>query len=356
MSFGQGGPRWGDGSGPQNQNPYGPAYGPNPQQQPGQQGGQPGQQSQQAGQPSAQPLPPQQPWQQDPGSAASRVGRPGPGGPGAPGPGGATPDWAALADESAARGRRKRWFMIGGIALATCAVGAIVATAVVSAGGTDDNADDPGPGRSQALPPLPEPSTSPEPSFSSVAPRPPLDPKDFIDSAAKDKAPLSAATLFPGKRLTIGDRTYVKGATATTTSCSAATQGALGPSLGAHGCAEVIRATYTKDGVAVTVGVAVFDREAQALAVKKQAPGGGVASLAGAGVPTFCRVTVCRTTTNSYGRYAYFTVGGFETRRAVTDKDKPVFSAGDDISNFAFRQIVARGQTQASAAAAARDQ
>ncbi|WP_329456149.1 hypothetical protein [Streptomyces sp. NBC_01497] len=341
MSFGQGGPQWGGGSGPQNQNPYGSGnenpYGPAYGQQPAQ-----GQQ-----QPQAQPLPQQQPWQQ------------GPGGPGTSGPGGSdgTPDWSALAEASEARGRRKRWFLIGGIALATCAVGAIVATAVVSAGSGDSasRADGPGPGRTGALPPLPEPSTSPEPSFSSVAPKPPPNPKDFIDSAAKDRAPLSAATLFPGKRLTIGDRTYVKGAIASTTSCSAATQGALGPSLGAHGCTQVIRATYTKDGVAVTVGVAVFDQEAQALAVKNQGPGGGVASLAGAGVPTFCRVTVCRTTTNSYGRYAYFTVGGFETRRAVTAKDKPVFTAGDDISNFAFRQIAARGQSQASAAAAAQD-
>ncbi|MCA1224101.1 hypothetical protein LCE31_38345 [Streptomyces sp. 8L] len=259
-----------------------------------------------------------------------------------------------MADASAARGRRKRWLLIGGIALATCAVGAIVATAVVSAG-SDDRAADPDPSTSQALPPLPEPSVSPEPSFSSVAPQPPLNPKDFIDSAAKDKAPLSSATLFPGKRLTIGDRTYVKGATATSTSCAAATQGALGSSLTAQGCTRLIRATYSKDGVAVTVGVAVFDKEARALAVKNQGPGGGVASLAGAGVPTFCRVTVCRTTTNSYGRYAYFTVSGFESRRAVTAKDKAVFTAGDDISDFAFRQIAARGQAQASAAAAARD-
>ncbi|MCF3962883.1 C2H2-type zinc finger protein [Streptomyces fuscigenes] len=339
MSFGQGGPQWGGGSGPQNQNPYGPAYGQDPQQPQ-----------------QAQPLPQQQPWHpvvpdgRDQGGQAPG-GLPGAGGAGSDG----TPDWAALADASAVRNRRKRWFMIGGIALATCAVGAIVATAVVSAGSSDHGAD-PGPSGSQALPPLPDPSASPEPSFSSVAPKPPPNPKDFIDSAAKDKAPLSAATLFPGKRLTIGGRTYVKGATSATTSCAAATQGALGPALGAHGCTEVFRATYARDGVAVTVGVAVFDREAQALAVKKQSPAGGVASLAGAGVPTFCRVTVCRTTTNSYGRYAYFTVGGFETRRAVTDKDKQVFTAGDDISNFAFRQIVGRGQSQASAAADAQDQ
>ncbi len=39
-----------------------------------------------------------------------------------------TPDWAALADESAARGRRKKWLLIGGGALATAAVAAIVAS------------------------------------------------------------------------------------------------------------------------------------------------------------------------------------------------------------------------------------
>ncbi|MEW2549563.1 hypothetical protein AB0910_27935 [Streptomyces sp. NPDC047002] len=319
MSFGQGGPPWGGGSEPREQNPYGPAYGPEP--------GQP--------RPGAGPLPPQRPWPPE-------QGRPG---------ATATPDWSALAEASEARGRRKRWFLIGGIALATCAVGAIVATAVVSAGGASDADGSPSPGTSQALPPLPGESASPEPSFSSVAPKPPPDPKDFVDSAAKDKAPLGTDTLFPGKRLTIGGRTYVKGATASTPSCAAATQGALGASLTAHGCTRLLRATYTRDGVAVTVGVAVFDHESQARAVKDQGPGGGVASLSGAGVPVFCRVTVCRTTTNSYGRYAYFTVGGFETRRAVTAADKRVFTAGDDISDFAFRQIVARGQSQASAAA-----
>src|SRR6478609_7283189 len=46
-----------------------------------------------------------------------------------------TPDWAALAEASAARGRRRKWLFIGGGALATAAVAAIVATAVITTDG-----------------------------------------------------------------------------------------------------------------------------------------------------------------------------------------------------------------------------
>ena len=50
-----------------------------------------------------------------------------------------TPDWAALAEASAARTRRKRWLLIGGGALATAAVAGIVATAIVSSNDSGDN-------------------------------------------------------------------------------------------------------------------------------------------------------------------------------------------------------------------------
>ncbi|WP_274561389.1 hypothetical protein [Streptomyces spiramyceticus] len=263
-----------------------------------------------------------------------------------------TPDWAALADASAARARRKRWMYIGGGVLATAAVGAIVATAVVSAGNSNTGPDNTA---SQLPTPenLPAETGGPGPSFSSQAPPPPPDPKEFISSAKKDKAPLSADTLFPGKKLTMGGRAYAKGATSRTTSCSAATQGALGSVLANNGCDQVIRATYSKGGVAVTVGVAVFDTAAQAEKAKEQASG-GLASLPGAGVPTFCRAgAICRKTANAYGRYAYFTVGGFTNGKNVTEADQDVFKTGDDLAEFTFRQIHQRGKTQASAAAAA---
>ncbi|MFJ4969306.1 hypothetical protein [Streptomyces sp. NPDC088755] len=275
----------------------------------------------------------------------------GPGDNGTPGDSG-TPDWAALAEESAARARRKRWLMIGGGVLATAVVGAIVATAVVSTGG---GGNDPGSSASELPAPadLPEDTSAPAPSFSSVAPPPPPDPKDYISSAAKDKAPITVDGFFPGEKLAMGDRVHLKGATNRTTTCANGTQGALGAVLTKNGCRQLIRATYRKDGVAVTVGIAVFDTESRAKKTVDQASG-GLASLSGAGVPTFCRGgTVCRRTTNSYGRYAYFTIGGFTDGTRVTAQDRNVFAVGDDLTNFVFRQIRHRGQVQASQAAEA---
>ncbi|GAA2994543.1 hypothetical protein [Streptomyces fulvorobeus] len=269
------------------------------------------------------------------------------------GPGGGhTPDWAALAEESAARGRRRKWLMAGGGVLATAAVTAIVATAVITADRGDSPArSEKNAGELPAPGELPSESSAPEPSFSSVAPPPPPDPREYIADAGKDKAPVTAEAFFPGKRLTMGDRVHTKGATAQTRSCAGTTQGALGSILAAHGCEQVIRATYRKDGVAVTVGLAVFGTEERARKAAQQASG-GIASLSGAGVPTFCRGgAVCRRTANSYGRYAYFTVGGFTDGRNVTRADSDVFAVGDDLTNFTFRQIHHRGEVQASAAA-----
>ncbi|MFJ9208224.1 hypothetical protein CU044_4927 [Streptomyces sp. L-9-10] len=278
------------------------------------------------------------------------------GGPGSPDHdphGTQTPDWAALADASAARTRRKRWLMIGGGVLATGAIAAIVATAVVSMNGGNDRGTQNTANELPTPTDLPDRSPEAEPTFSSVEPLPPPNPKDYVSSADKDKAPLSAGTLFPGDKVTMSDRAYAKGATARTTNCAAAAQGALGSILASNSCDQVIRATYSKGGVAVTVGVAVFETEALALKAKDQAKG-GIASLSGAGVPTFCRApSVCRKTTNSYGRYVYFTVGGFTSGKNVTTSDKDVFTTGDDIAEFAFRQILARGRAQASAAATA---
>ncbi|MET8329825.1 hypothetical protein [Streptomyces sp. NPDC005181] len=271
------------------------------------------------------------------------------------GPGGSqTPDWAALAEASAARSRRKKWLLIGGGALATAAVAAIVAAAVIS---TNSNGGSTGSDRNASRLPgpadLPTGSAEPEPSFSMVAPPPPPDPKDYVSDVKKDKAPLTIDSFYPGKKLTMGDRVYAKGATHRTTNCAATTQGALGSILVNNGCDQVIRATYSRAGVAVTVGVAVFETEAQAKKSAQQASG-GLASLSGAGVQTFCRGgSICRRTTNWYGRYAYFTIGGFTNGKNVTKADKNVFTVGDDLRNFTFRQIRHRGEVQASAAATA---
>ncbi|MET9432909.1 hypothetical protein [Streptomyces sp. NPDC006551] len=261
-----------------------------------------------------------------------------------------TPDWSALAEASAARSRRKRRMIFGGGALAVLVVGAIVATAIVSGGRSDDTA------KNGSVTPTdsagPDDSLTPTPTFSSVAPPPPPDPKDFISNETKDKAPLSAEGLFPGKKLTMSGRAYKKGATSSTTDCASVTQAPLGSILRKNGCDRVLRATYVKDGVAITVGVAVFSTEAEALKAKQQADG-GIAPLAGSGVADFCRATVCLRRSNSIGRYAYFTQAGFTDGTKVTTADKAVYQVSDDLGTFAFNQIYARGRTQASAAAGA---
>jgi hypothetical protein len=149
----------------------------------------------------------------------------------------------------------------------------------------------------------------------------------------------------------MGSVVYKKGPTADTKNCASAAQGTLPKVLTASGCTSFMRVTYTKDGVAVTVGVAVFDTEAKALKAKGDADKKGfVKPLTGAGVKSFCDAALCRTTTNSYGRYAYFTIAGFTNAKDVTTKDTKVFSTGDDLAEFTFRQIRRRGEAQASAA------
>ncbi|MFF1636773.1 hypothetical protein ACFVXA_03930 [Streptomyces sp. NPDC058246] len=261
-----------------------------------------------------------------------------------------TPDWAALAEASESRNKRRRLLFIGGGALATIAVGAAVAVAVVSANGNGQASNQPS--NLPATANIPSDTTTPAPSFEPTSAPPPLDPKDFIASAKKDTAPLSPDILFPGTTLTMGDRVYRKGPTADTKNCASAAKATLPAVLTKNGCTRLMRVTYTKDGVAVTVGVAVFDTEAQAAKAKGQADKKSIiASLAGNGVKAFCDSAVCRSTTNSYGRYAYFTLAGFTNGKNVTAKDTKVFATGDDLGEFAFRQIRRRGEAQASAAA-----
>ncbi|MDI3408488.1 hypothetical protein [Streptomyces cavernicola] len=259
------------------------------------------------------------------------------------------PDWAALADASEASNKRKKWLMIGGGALATAVIAGIVATAVVSANSKNEAKN---PEELPASESIPNSTDSAGPTFAETKAPPLPDPKEFISDAKKDKAPLSVRSLFPGTKFTKGTEVYKKGATSATKKCAAATQGTLGGVLNANDCERLMRVTYTKDGVAVTIGVAVFENEAQARKAKDQADKkGNVTSLPGKGVPSFCRTSTCFTTINSYGRYAYFTTAGFTDGKAVTEKDENVFTVAKDLQGLAFQQIHKRGEMQASAAA-----
>jgi hypothetical protein len=256
----------------------------------------------------------------------------------------------ALAEQTETRAKRRRLLVIGGCVLATLAVGVAVAAAVVTANGDNDASDN-----ASRLPSgsdIPSGTGTDGPSFAPTSAPPPLDPKDFVSSVRKDTAPLGPGTLFPGTTVTLGEATYRKGPVADTTDCASAASGSLRKVLSQNHCTRLIRVTYTRGGVAVTVGVAVFDSATQATTARRQTDTKSIVeALPGKGVKPFCDGPVCRSTTNSYGRYTYFTLAGFPAGKDVTKKDTQVFAAGDDLADFTYRQIHRRGEAQASAAA-----
>lgn len=258
-----------------------------------------------------------------------------------------TPDWAALAEASEARHKRRRVLFIGGGAAA--AVGIAAAVAMSMASGGDDNASG---GLSSQLPAALPTESIVVPSFAPTSAPPPLDPKEFISDAKKDKAPLDVNALFPGTQLTMGKNVYKKGPTDDTEDCATAAQGTLPKALTDNNCTRLLRVTYSRDGLAVTVGVAVFDTAGQAAKAKGATDKKSIVKpLSGDDVKAFCNGAICRSTTNSLGRYAYFTLTGFTDGKDVTTGDTQAFQAGDDLAQFAFQQILRRGETQASAAA-----
>ncbi|PNE35861.1 MULTISPECIES: hypothetical protein [Streptomyces] len=262
------------------------------------------------------------------------------------GPGGSTPDWSALADESAARTRRKRWLMIGGGAVAVLAVAGIVATAVINSGGPSD--DNP-----SAHPTASGQTAVPDdkPSFPDVSVPPPPNPQDYISDPKKDTAPLTPASLFPQKSMVVGEHSYPQTGTASTTDCTAGAQGPLVSSLSHNGCKQLLRATYSSGGVAVTIGVAVFDSPAKAAAVMNENKP-NLMPLSGSGVPAdFCQGSKCRMTTNATGRYAYFTIAGYTNGKDVTGNETQALQIGRDGGAYAFTQIAQRGKDQAAKAA-----
>ncbi len=255
------------------------------------------------------------------------------------------PDWAALADDTQrARARRRMWWMVGGGALATVLVAGIVAAAVITQSGSD-----PSDGPSHSLPSaadLPPDSAQPKPTFKKQLP--PAPPQDYLADSEHDTAPLSEDTLFSEKKLTVNGRAYAQAATEGTSDCSSATQGKLGDLLKKSECDKLFRATYERDGLAVTVGVAVFDGKAQATRIKQDYQP-NVAALAGHGVPSFCKTVMCRTTVNSIGRYAIVTIAGHTDGSPAGDSDKAAKQAALDGSQYAYGRIMRRGRQEAEA-------
>ncbi|MBY8883823.1 hypothetical protein K7472_03075 [Streptomyces sp. PTM05] len=307
-----------------------PGYG-YPPAQPPQGYGYPPAQPSGYGFPPADPAAPQQPAWSPPAVNLARSGFPQqPHGPGA------EPDWSALAERTEAEGRRRKVLFAAGGVLAAALVAAIVATAVVVTGHHKHPV---------AAPDTAPSSPQPTPSFSDVTPPPPPDPLAILSDPKKDTAPLTPDGLFPGTRLVMDGRTYAKGATDSTAVCADYAAAGLGTVLSDEGCRKMLRATYERGGVAVTVGVAVFDTKAEADTAKTDFTG-YVVPLSGAGVPAFCHATACHTSANSVGRYAYFTISGFTNGSAVTSTDTTARQAGDDIASFAFNRIVQRGRDE----------
>jgi hypothetical protein len=175
-----------------------------------------------------------------------------------------------------------------------------------------------------------------------------LDPLTLLSSAATDKAPLSVATLFPGKNITVNSRSYAQALTATSP-CAPAASPALAIVLAKNGCQGIFRATYGNASAEVTVGIAVFDNAAQANAAKAAAATGNITSLFGGPVKPFCQKQVCRISTNAIGRYAYFTVAGYPNGKPVPANDTVALAASNDLATLAFQNLADRGRAEAAA-------
>ncbi|WP_328915546.1 MULTISPECIES: hypothetical protein [unclassified Streptomyces] len=257
-----------------------------------------------------------------------------------------TPDWTALAEAQAASGaRRRRIMMLTGGIVAVAVIAGGVATAVVLSGKSsgDTVAGPSASGTTTAS----QQSLPPEPSFSSVAPPPPANPLDYLSTAAKDKAPVTVDSLFPGKQFVMNGRTYVKTASTTTQQCATGARAAVAQALTANGCTQLVRATYVNGTLAVTVGVAVFPDGTHAAKLQKVAQ--YLAPLNGGGVKDFCHAVACQMTSNAVGRYAYFAISGFKNGTTLPATDSVARRAANEASNFAFERIIQRGRDAAAA-------
>ncbi|MGK5529161.1 hypothetical protein [Streptomyces sp. URMC 129] len=272
-------------------------------------------------------------------------------------PGGSnTPDWDALAADAERRRGRRRLMLIGGSVLAALTISTLVALAIVNQ--SDDERVGASGTPSATLPDasgLPSGSDDAEPSFEETTLPPLPQPREFISDADKDLAPFEADTFWAGDSMEIDGRAYARAATDSVTDCAGATSPDLGAVLAEHGCTALLRATYTGEGVAVTVGVAQFPTEEDAQAAREDAGGAGkyLLALTGGDAPSFCQLGGCRTTTNQVGRYTYFTIAGNSDGSPDSGDGTPAQQAARDGNDHAFASIIQRGEAQASASASA---
>jgi hypothetical protein len=231
---------------------------------------------------------------------------------------------------------------------AAAVIGTAVALAIV-------NQSDDGGSPTTSLPDpkdLPPDTSRPEPTFEETTLPPLPEPEDFISDPDKDIAPFSADDFFTGDVMEIEGRTYQEVVTRGSRDCSSGVTRDLGAVLTDNDCAELLRATYTGGGVAVTVGVAQFPTEEAARAARNDAVANLLPLIVG-DAPDFCQLGGCRTTTNQVGRYAYFTIAGNSDGSPDEGDGTPAQQASLDGNDHAFECIIQRGEAQASASASA---
>jgi hypothetical protein len=268
-------------------------------------------------------------------------------------PGGSqTPDWNALAAEAEKKRARRRTLIVVGSVAAAAVIGTAVAFGIVSAGGDGGGEASGDPSSSLSGPSDSASGTDDaEPTFEETTLPPLPQPRQFISDADKDTAAFEPDSFFAGD-MEIEGRPYTLATAEAADGCAGAVTDDLAAVLTEHGCTTLLRATYTGDGVAVTVGVAQLPGEEEAQAVFGSETG-HLQPLTGGGAPDFCGRGGCRTTVNQVGRYAYFTIAGNSDGTPDSGEGTPAQQAARDGNDHAFNRIIARGEAQASASASA---
>ncbi|MDT0308553.1 hypothetical protein RM780_16540 [Streptomyces sp. DSM 44917] len=271
----------------------------------------------------------------------------GQGGPGWTPGGSNTPDWNALAADAERRRGRRRATLLIIAAVATVVVGAVVAALIVSMSGDDSGG--------AALPEpsdLPENSEDAEPTFSETTLPPVPRPEEFIADPGVDTAPFTPDSFFGSEPFEIDGRAYTLASTGASEGCAEGATEELTALLAENGCVSLLRATYAGEGVLVTVGVAQFEAEQGAAAVR-EGIAGNLQPLAGGEAGAFCERGGCRTTVNDRGRYAVFTLAGNADGSPDRGEGTAAQQAARDGDRHAVERVVLRGEAQASASASA---